>query len=236
MARPERAPTWIRWAFEVTTARKPEPRGRKARNLQNLMLRSRSKTLVSVKRVTQQSSGRKTTDNHGERASRRRREGCWRLRSIDRRCPGRPGRSPDWLRHGFSGPGTWRRDTHQRQFFRRPPRSTDVVSRGKVGPVGVSVMVSPAVGCCQQLAVIAGPRCLLQVRLDHLLHQFLELHRGRQSSAARAMLESAHSVSTSAGRTSDGSITTWSSQLRSTASKAICTASRTECMTPVPIT
>ncbi|WP_229816138.1 reverse transcriptase N-terminal domain-containing protein [Streptomyces lucensis] len=32
------------------------------------MLRSRSKTLVSVKRVTQQSSGRKTTDNHGERA------------------------------------------------------------------------------------------------------------------------------------------------------------------------
>ncbi|MFD7123940.1 group II intron reverse transcriptase/maturase [Streptomyces anulatus] len=40
----------------------------KVRNLQKLMLRSRSNTLVSVKRVTQQSSGRKTAGIDGERA------------------------------------------------------------------------------------------------------------------------------------------------------------------------
>lgn len=38
------------------------------RNLQKLMLRSHSNTLVSVKRVTQQSSGRKTAGIDGERA------------------------------------------------------------------------------------------------------------------------------------------------------------------------
>ncbi|MFE3152359.1 group II intron reverse transcriptase/maturase [Streptomyces sp. NPDC059218] len=41
---------------------------KKVRNLQKLMLRSRSNTLVSVKRVTQQSSGRKTAGIDGERA------------------------------------------------------------------------------------------------------------------------------------------------------------------------
>ncbi|MGW0651709.1 group II intron reverse transcriptase/maturase [Streptomyces umbrinus] len=41
---------------------------KRVRNLQKLMLRSRSNTLVSVKRVTQQSSGRKTAGIDGERA------------------------------------------------------------------------------------------------------------------------------------------------------------------------
>ncbi|MFE6848740.1 reverse transcriptase N-terminal domain-containing protein [Streptomyces sp. NPDC057686] len=41
---------------------------KKVRNLQKLMLRSRSNTLVSVKRVTQQSSGRMTAGIDGERA------------------------------------------------------------------------------------------------------------------------------------------------------------------------
>ncbi|MER6424651.1 group II intron reverse transcriptase/maturase [Streptomyces sp. NPDC001137] len=41
---------------------------KKVRNLQKLMLRSRSNTLVSVRRVTQQSSGRKTAGIDGERA------------------------------------------------------------------------------------------------------------------------------------------------------------------------
>ncbi|MCX5056929.1 group II intron reverse transcriptase/maturase [Streptomyces sp. NBC_00452] len=41
---------------------------KKVRNLQKLMLRSLSNTLVSVKRVTQQSSGRKTAGIDGERA------------------------------------------------------------------------------------------------------------------------------------------------------------------------
>ncbi|MCR8580018.1 group II intron reverse transcriptase/maturase [Streptomyces sp. Isolate_219] len=41
---------------------------KKVRNLQKLMLRSRSNTLVSVKRVTQQSKGRKTAGIDGERA------------------------------------------------------------------------------------------------------------------------------------------------------------------------
>ncbi|WP_206433935.1 reverse transcriptase N-terminal domain-containing protein, partial [Streptomyces sp. ADI98-10] len=41
---------------------------KKVRNLQKLMLRSRSKTLVSVKRVTQQSKGRKTAGIDRERA------------------------------------------------------------------------------------------------------------------------------------------------------------------------
>ncbi|WP_217167081.1 group II intron reverse transcriptase/maturase [Streptomyces sp. AC512_CC834] len=41
---------------------------KKVRSLQKLMLRSRSNTLVSVKRVTQQSSGRKTAGIDGERA------------------------------------------------------------------------------------------------------------------------------------------------------------------------
>lgn len=41
---------------------------KKVRNLQKLMLRSRSNTLVSVKRVTQQSNGRKTAGIDGERA------------------------------------------------------------------------------------------------------------------------------------------------------------------------
>lgn len=41
---------------------------KKVRNLQKLMLRSRSNTLVSVKRVTQQSSGRKTAGIDGRRA------------------------------------------------------------------------------------------------------------------------------------------------------------------------
>ncbi|WP_405540950.1 group II intron reverse transcriptase/maturase [Streptomyces antimycoticus] len=41
---------------------------KKVRNLQKLMLRSRSNTLVSVKRVTQQSHGRKTAGIDGERA------------------------------------------------------------------------------------------------------------------------------------------------------------------------
>lgn len=41
---------------------------RKVRNLQKLMLRSRNNTLVSVKRVTQQSSGRRTAGIDGERA------------------------------------------------------------------------------------------------------------------------------------------------------------------------
>lgn len=41
---------------------------KRVRNLQKLMLKSRSNTLVSVKRVTQQSSGRKTAGIDGERA------------------------------------------------------------------------------------------------------------------------------------------------------------------------
>lgn len=41
---------------------------KKVRNLQKLMLRSRSNTLVSVKRVTQQSNGRNTPGIDGERA------------------------------------------------------------------------------------------------------------------------------------------------------------------------
>ncbi|MFF3547643.1 group II intron reverse transcriptase/maturase [Streptomyces platensis] len=41
---------------------------KRVRNLQKLMLRSRSNTLVSVKRVTQQSSGRTTAGIDGERA------------------------------------------------------------------------------------------------------------------------------------------------------------------------
>ncbi|MFB6717577.1 MULTISPECIES: reverse transcriptase N-terminal domain-containing protein [unclassified Streptomyces] len=41
---------------------------KKVRNLQKLMLRSRSNTLVSVKRVAQLSSGRKTAGIDGERA------------------------------------------------------------------------------------------------------------------------------------------------------------------------
>ncbi|MFE3883140.1 reverse transcriptase N-terminal domain-containing protein, partial [Streptomyces lydicus] len=41
---------------------------KKVRNLQKLMLRSRSNTLVSVKRVTQQSRGRKTAGVDRERA------------------------------------------------------------------------------------------------------------------------------------------------------------------------
>uniref|UniRef100_UPI00384DF20D reverse transcriptase N-terminal domain-containing protein n=1 Tax=Streptomyces malaysiensis TaxID=92644 RepID=UPI00384DF20D len=41
---------------------------KKVRNLQKLMLRSRSNTLVSVRRVTQQSRGRKTAGIDGERA------------------------------------------------------------------------------------------------------------------------------------------------------------------------
>ncbi|PCG83469.1 group II intron reverse transcriptase/maturase [Streptomyces sp. WZ.A104] len=41
---------------------------KKVRNLQKLMLRSHSNTLVSVKRVTQQSSGRETAGIDGERA------------------------------------------------------------------------------------------------------------------------------------------------------------------------
>ncbi|MFE4255885.1 reverse transcriptase N-terminal domain-containing protein [Streptomyces sp. NPDC056910] len=41
---------------------------KKVRYLQRLMLRSRSNTLVSVKRVTQQSSGRETAGIDGERA------------------------------------------------------------------------------------------------------------------------------------------------------------------------
>ncbi len=41
---------------------------KKARNLQKLMLRSHSNTLVSVKRVTQHSSGRKTAGIDGELA------------------------------------------------------------------------------------------------------------------------------------------------------------------------
>lgn len=41
---------------------------KRVRNLQKLMLRSRSNTLFSVKRVTQQSSGRKTAGIDGERA------------------------------------------------------------------------------------------------------------------------------------------------------------------------
>jgi RNA-directed DNA polymerase len=39
---------------------------KKVRNLQKLMLRSRSNTLVSVRRVTQQSAGRKTAGIDGE--------------------------------------------------------------------------------------------------------------------------------------------------------------------------
>lgn len=39
---------------------------KKVRNLQKLMLRSHSNTLVSVKRVTQQSSGRETAGIDGE--------------------------------------------------------------------------------------------------------------------------------------------------------------------------
>ncbi|MGW4025009.1 reverse transcriptase N-terminal domain-containing protein [Streptomyces sp. NPDC005009] len=41
---------------------------KKVRNLQKLMLRSRSNTLISVKRVTQQSSGRPIAGIDGERA------------------------------------------------------------------------------------------------------------------------------------------------------------------------
>lgn len=41
---------------------------KKVRNLQKLMLRSQSNTLISVKRVTQQSSGRKTAGIDGERS------------------------------------------------------------------------------------------------------------------------------------------------------------------------
>ncbi|MFC4000055.1 reverse transcriptase N-terminal domain-containing protein, partial [Nocardiopsis sediminis] len=41
---------------------------KKVRNLQKLMLRSRSNTLTSVKRVTQQSGGRKTAGIDGETA------------------------------------------------------------------------------------------------------------------------------------------------------------------------
>ncbi|MGW3544731.1 reverse transcriptase domain-containing protein [Nocardia niigatensis] len=41
---------------------------KRVRNLQKLMLRNRSNTLVSVKRVTQQSSGRKTAGIDGQRA------------------------------------------------------------------------------------------------------------------------------------------------------------------------
>ncbi|MFJ4684256.1 reverse transcriptase N-terminal domain-containing protein [Streptomyces sp. NPDC088789] len=41
---------------------------KRVRNLQKRMLRSRSNTLISVKRATQQSSGRMTTGIDGERA------------------------------------------------------------------------------------------------------------------------------------------------------------------------
>ncbi|MEK8171481.1 reverse transcriptase N-terminal domain-containing protein [Streptomyces sp. M19] len=66
---------------------------KKVRNLQKLMLRSRSNTLVSVKRVTQQSSGRKTAGIDGERASLRRRGPNWQLTAAGWPLRGRSSRS-----------------------------------------------------------------------------------------------------------------------------------------------
>lgn len=59
---------------------------------------------------------------------------------------------------------------------------------------------------------------------------------GCQPSSSRARVGSAQSVSTSAGRTNSSSTTTYRDQSRPTAPKAIRTASRTECTTPVPTT
>ncbi|MEV3872447.1 reverse transcriptase domain-containing protein [Streptomyces sp. NPDC049906] len=67
----------INWAEEEENVRRLRQRifkavqendWKKVRNLQKLMLRSRSNTLVSVRRVTQQSTGRKTAGVDGERA------------------------------------------------------------------------------------------------------------------------------------------------------------------------
>ncbi len=67
----------IDWAKEEENVRRLRQRifkavqendWKKVRNLQKLMLRSRSNTLISVRRVTQQSTGRKTAGIDGERA------------------------------------------------------------------------------------------------------------------------------------------------------------------------
>jgi hypothetical protein len=59
---------------------------------------------------------------------------------------------------------------------------------------------------------------------------------GSQPSSRRALLASPTNKSTSAGRTSAGSRTTWSCQSRSTHAKAVASNSRTECVSPVATT
>ncbi|WP_406072214.1 reverse transcriptase N-terminal domain-containing protein [Streptomyces sp. NBC_01020] len=66
---------------------------RKVRKLQKLMRRSRSNTLVSVKRVTQQSKGRKTAGIDRERALPPPGELAWRSTSTSKPNPGEPGPS-----------------------------------------------------------------------------------------------------------------------------------------------
>ncbi|MEW1687516.1 group II intron reverse transcriptase/maturase [Streptomyces sp. NPDC091265] len=86
---------------------------KKARNLQKLMLRSHSNTLVSVKRVTQQSKGRKTPGIDGEQAL----------------TPKERGRLADEL-HQTSEP--WRARPVKRVFIPK--------SNGKQRPLGIPVI------------------------------------------------------------------------------------------------
>ncbi|MEU8990386.1 reverse transcriptase N-terminal domain-containing protein [Streptomyces sp. NPDC048558] len=63
---------------------------KKVRNLQKLMLRSHANTLVSVKRVTQQSTGRRTAGIDRERALTPSARGRLAAEIAAERCPGKP--------------------------------------------------------------------------------------------------------------------------------------------------
>lgn len=76
---------------------------KKVRNLQKLMLRSRSTTLASVKRVTQLSSGRKTAGIDGERALTPKAGGTLATEIHRSSKPWRPGRSSEYSSRKATG-------------------------------------------------------------------------------------------------------------------------------------
>src|SRR5205823_7869006 len=123
-----------------------------------------------------------------------------------------------------------RRGSHRRRALPRPHRPV------YLAPVGEQPPHQPAT----DESVGTGHQHLHDTRSKSastiMRTSSAKLVRGAHSSSRRALPGSACRVSTSAGRTNRGSTVTYFCQSRPTCEKASSHNSRTECISPVPIT